>query len=82
MENAYNSTSEPLDFKLFRGGGGYAPQTPLKAHAFGARNLPRLVLKSRYGPVQVWQLNNYVVIALLKELLLLILPYPLLNLIS
>ena len=26
------------------------PQTPLTARAFGARNLPRLVLKSVYGP--------------------------------
>ena len=31
------------------GGGGHAPRTPLKARAFGARNLPRLVLKSGYG---------------------------------
>ena len=26
------------------------PQTPLVARAFGAQNLPRLVLKSGYGP--------------------------------
>ena len=26
------------------------PQTPLMARAFGARNLPRLVLRSVYGP--------------------------------
>ena len=45
-ENAYKSISEPLDFKIFMGGGG----TPLAAHAFGAWNLPRLVLKSGYGP--------------------------------
>ena len=32
------------------GGGGHAPISPLAARAFGARNLPRLVLKSGYGP--------------------------------
>ena len=35
------------------GGGGAAaacPQTSLAAHAFGARNMLRLVLKSGYGP--------------------------------
>ena len=48
-ENAYKSISEPLDFKIFLGGGG-KPQTPLAAHAFGAQNLPRLVLKSGYSP--------------------------------
>ena len=31
-------------------GGGHAPVSPLAARAFGARNLPRLVLKSGYGP--------------------------------
>ena len=52
-ENSYKSISEPLDLKIFwrGGGGGYAP-TPLAARAFGARNLPRLVLKSGYGPVK------------------------------
>ena len=48
-ENAYKSISEPLDFKIFWGGG--FPQTPLAAHAFGTQNLPRLVLKSGYSPV-------------------------------
>ena len=49
-ENAYKSISEPLNFKIFLGGGGGAcPQTPLTASAFGARNLPRLVLKSCNG---------------------------------
>ena len=33
------------------GGGGACPQTPLAARAFGARDLPRLALKSGYGPV-------------------------------
>ena len=48
-ENAYKSISEPLDFKILLGGGGGAcPQTPLTARAFGARNLPCLVLKSGY----------------------------------
>ena len=47
-ENAYKSISEPLNFKIFWGGA--CPHTPLAAHAFGARNLPRLVLKSGYGP--------------------------------
>ena len=32
------------------GGGGHAPRPPLAARAFRARNLPRLVLKSGYGP--------------------------------
>ena len=48
-ENAYKSISEPLDFKIFWGGGAF-PQTPLVAHAFGARNLPGLVLNSGYSP--------------------------------
>ena len=47
-ENAYKSISEPLNFKIFLGGGA-CPQTPLTASAFGARNLPRLVLKSCNG---------------------------------
>ena len=49
-ENAYKSISEPLDFKLFLGGGGDAPRPHLAALASGARKLPRLVLKSGYGP--------------------------------
>ena len=47
-ENAYESISEPLNFKIFWGGGA-CPQTLLTASAFGARNLPRLVLKSCNG---------------------------------
>ena len=39
-----------LDFKIFWGGLGASSQTHLAARAFGARNLPRLVLKSDYGP--------------------------------
>ena len=46
-QNAYKSISEPLNFKIFRGG---MPPDPLAARAFGARNLPHLVLKSGYGP--------------------------------
>ena len=46
-ENAYKSIFEPLDFKIFWGS---MPPHPLAARAFGARNLPRLVLKSGYGP--------------------------------
>ena len=46
-ENAYKSISEPLDFKIFWGA---CPQTPPEACTFGTRNLPRLVLKSGYGP--------------------------------
>ena len=46
-KNAYKSISEPLDFKIFRGG---MPPDPLAACAFGARNFPRLILKSGYGP--------------------------------
>ena len=34
-------------FQNFQGG---MPPDPLAAHAFGARNLPCLVLKSGYGP--------------------------------
>ena len=50
-ENGYKSISEPLDLKIFWGwGGGGMPPAPLAARAFGARNLPRLVLKSAYGP--------------------------------
>ena len=48
-ENAYKRISEPLDFKIFRG--RHAPRPPLTARALGAPNLPRLVLKSGYGPV-------------------------------
>ena len=52
MENAYKSISEPLDFKIFWGGGvgGMPRLNTLAARAFGARNLPHLVLKSGYGP--------------------------------
>ena len=50
-ENAYKSISEPLDLKLFLGGMLPDPPPPyLAAHALGAQNLPRLGLKSRYGP--------------------------------
>ena len=48
-ENAFKSISEPLDFKIFWGGEAACPHTPLAARAFGARNLPHLVLKSGYG---------------------------------
>ena len=51
---AYKSISEPLDFKIFFGGGGggggggvgrrACPQNPVAS-------LPRLFLKSGYGPV-------------------------------
>ena len=37
-------------FQNFLEGVGACPHTPLAAPAFGARNLPRLVLKSGYGP--------------------------------
>ena len=47
-ENAYKIISEPLNFKIFF---GECPHTPLAARAFGPRNLPRLILKSGYGPV-------------------------------
>ena len=51
-ENAYKSISEPLYFKIFWGGGegGGMPPDPLAARAFGAQNLPHLVLKSGCGP--------------------------------
>ena len=51
-ENSYKSISEPLDLKIFWRVGGDMPPAPLAARAFGARNLPRLVLKSGYGPVK------------------------------
>ena len=48
--------SEPLDFKIFWGGA--CPQTPLATRAFGARNLPRLLLKSGYGPACTQKTRN------------------------
>ena len=54
-ENAYKSISESLDVKIFWGGGGIPPD-PLAARAFGAQNLPSLVLKSGYGPVKEYML--------------------------
>ena len=47
-ENAYESISEPLDFKIFWW--GVCPQNPLVACAFGAWHLPHHILKSSYGP--------------------------------
>ena len=61
-ENAYKSISEPLDFKIFWGGGGVGGMprlNALAARAFGARNLPRLVLKSGYGPEPAGYFNFY-----------------------
>ena len=55
-ENAYKSISESLDVKIFWGGGGGIPPDPLAARAFGAQNLPPLVLKSGYGPVKEYML--------------------------
>ena len=52
-ENAYKSIFDPLGFIIFWGGA--YPQTPLKARAFGAPILPRLVLKSGYGPVKSYK---------------------------
>ena len=49
--NAHKSISETLDFKIFwTGWGEHAPRPALVVRAFGARNLPRLILKSGYGP--------------------------------
>ena len=50
-ENGYKSIFENF---LGEGGGreGGMPPAPLAARALGARNLPRLVLKSGYGPVK------------------------------
>ena len=53
-ENAEKSIPEPLDLKFFLGGGGACPQTHLAARTFGARDLPRLALKSGYGPEGLW----------------------------
>ena len=50
MGNADKGIYEPVDFKIFWGGGA-CPHTPLAARTFGARILPPLVLKSGYGPV-------------------------------
>ena len=70
-ENACKSVSEPLDFKIFWGGGGgkgeTCPQTPLAALAFGARNLPHLVLKSGYGPVTAHSFERPEVVEVLKR---------------
>ena len=52
--NAYQSISEPLDFKTFWGS---TPPDPLAAHAFGARYLPPLVMKSGDGDVHIWRLS-------------------------
>ena len=70
-ENAYKSISEPLYFKIFWGAGGACSQTPLAAHAFGAQNLPRLVLKSGYGPEQTQKpiSHGFLQISLETELL-------------
>ena len=38
--------------------GGACPQTPLATRAFGARNLPRLLLKSGYGPACTQKTRN------------------------
>ena len=56
-ENAYKRISEPLHFKI-SGGGGACPQTPLPARTFCARKLPRLVLKSGYGPEYDYSRNK------------------------
>ena len=54
MGNADKGIYEPLDFKIFwGGGGGTCPHTPLAARTFGARILPPLVLKSGYGPALI-----------------------------
>ena len=43
------------------GGGGRAwPESPLAARAFGARGLPRLAMKSGYGPVMTKGRKNLV----------------------
>ena len=54
-ENAYKNIFEPLGFKLFWGGMPPDPPPPPKARPFGARNSPRLVLKSGYGPVKSYK---------------------------
>ena len=53
-ENACKSISEPLDFKLFLGvggwGGGHAPRPPKQLAPRALETCLRLVLKSAYGP--------------------------------
>ena len=45
--------------KFSGGGGGACPRTPLATRAFGAWTfLPRLSLKSGYGPVQMKEIPN------------------------
>ena len=39
-----------LSLKILKVSGRACPQNPLAARAFGAQNLPRLALKSGYGP--------------------------------
>ena len=55
LENAEKSLSEPLDFKLLWSG---MPLDPLAARAFGARKLPRRVLKSCPGEGKVRIINR------------------------
>ena len=48
-----------LSLQISKFSGGGFPQTPLAAHAFGTQNLPRLVLKSGYGPVHSFLFCQY-----------------------
>ena len=68
MENVYKSISEPLDFQIFWG--GHAPQTPLVARALGARNLPRLVLKSGHGPDLTFSIDYVLMLSFRRKLML------------
>ena len=52
-----------LSLQISKFYGGTCPQTPLAARAFGARNLPRLVLKSGYGPI----LRKYLILFVLDK---------------
>ena len=45
---------------MWGGGGGACPESPLAARAFGTRDLPRLALKSGYGPVMTKGRKNLV----------------------
>ena len=50
LKRAFRASRRASRFQNFLGGEAW-PQSPLAARVFGARNLPRLVLKSGYGPV-------------------------------
>ena len=57
-----------MSLQISKFSGGACPQTPLAARAFGTRNLPRLVLKSGYGPDLICFYTEGLVIAFLSTM--------------